>query len=158
MKSGGGGRTMISKYDMPPAISSFDWLRHLTVGGGAIWILVDIASRVFRKVGKESVGLSWPIAYGTVTDVDVSKGIRRSCLTLQYSYPVPDEPYPTPAEFEIEVVSAEANRWAEALDGKTIPVRVNPENCWKSQLLLSDLEPIVQASTSSSISVATVED
>ncbi len=139
------------------ANDSFAWLKHLTVGGGAVWVLAKLAWSFFHRVSNENVSLSWPIRYGTVTDIDVSKGTRRSTLTLHYSYPVPDEPYPIPAKFEIEVVTADALQWAEALDGKTIPVRVNPENSWKSCLLLSDLEPIVQASACSLVGAATVQ-
>ena len=148
----------MASFDMSFATSSFDWLKHLTVGGGTAWILVKVAWNIFHKVGKEKVCLSWPIRYGTVTDVDVSKGMRRSSLTLHYSYPVPDEPYPIPAKCEFEVVTADALRWAEALDGKAIPVRVNPEKSGQSQLLLSDLEPIVQASARTTVSTSTIED
>ena len=39
----------------------------------------------------------------------------------------------------------EAQRWADALCDRAVPVRVNPANSWKSQLLDFDLELIVKA-------------
>lgn len=71
-------------------------------------------------------------------------------LTVRYSYPVPDEPYPIPAEFQKEfLLPEEAYQWADALDQKGIPVHYDPGNHWKSLLWETDLQPIVEASSAS---------
>jgi hypothetical protein len=55
-----------------------------------------------------------------------------------------DEPQPVLAEFQKEFFSLEeAERWADNLLEKTVLVRVNPANPWKSQLLDSELEVIL---------------
>jgi|SRR5262245_42303188 len=91
---------------------------------------------------------TWPLKSGQVSKASVYEGTDECILTLWYSYSASDEPYPIPAEFQKKFYSLEeAQRWADALCDKAIPVRVNPANSWKSQLLDSDLELIVMAET-----------
>jgi hypothetical protein len=92
---------------------------------------------------------TWPTAHGVVTETEVHKGHDNVVLTVRYSYPVEDEPYPIPAEFQKTFPllrnEKQAQAWAEALDKKHIPVRFDPRNHWRSLLWDSDLEPIVNA-------------
>src|SRR5215469_5331439 len=77
------------------------------------------------------------------------QGEHEARLKMRYFYTLPEQPYPIPAEFWKEFSRrSEAERWADALFGKTIPVRVDPKNPWKSQLWDSELEAIVTATAS----------
>ena len=91
---------------------------------------------------------NWPVSYGRITKAAVFHRKNEITLTLSYYYPVADEPYPIPAEFEKEFHSGEqAQAWADALNDQMIPVRVNPANSWKSVLMDSELESVVRANT-----------
>ena len=107
--------------------------------------LIEKYWQLHRRVRSQT----WPLRFGQVTRAAVFEGKHEVILTLWYSYPVPDEPHPIPAEFQKEFLSIdEAQRWADALSDKDIPVHVNPANSWKSELWDSDLETIVMAATS----------
>lgn len=87
---------------------------------------------------------AWPVAYGKVSKTAIHEGKHKVTLTLWYSYQLPDEAQPVLAEFQKEFFSLEeAERWADNLFDKTVFVRINPANPWKSQLLDSELEVIV---------------
>ena len=99
-----------------------------------------------RRIHKLHQSETWPISYGQINETTVHETKYETTLTLQYSYPAPTEPYPIPAEFRKEFPSSgDALTWADALNGKAIPVRYNPSNPWKSVLWDSDLQPIVDA-------------
>jgi hypothetical protein len=99
------------------------------------------------RVSKRRQSETWSTSYGLVTKATVHEMKHESLLRISYSYPVPEEPYPIPSEFEMDFPSSdEAGMWAEALSGKTIPVRFNPANPWKSVLWDSDLRAVVHAS------------
>lgn len=101
------------------------------------------AWRAFKRQQSET----WSTSYALVTKATVHEMKHESLLSISYSYPVPGEPYPIPAEFEMDFSSPdEAGKWAEALSGQTILVRFNPANPWKSVLWESDLQTVVQAS------------
>ena len=87
---------------------------------------------------------TWPVVYGQVSKTAIYEGKHDVTLTVWYSYQIPDGPQPVLAEFQKEFFSLEeAERWADNLLEKTVLVRVNPANPWKSQLLDSELEVIV---------------
>ncbi len=87
---------------------------------------------------------TWPVVHGQVSKTAIYEGKHDVTLTVWYSYQLSDEPQPVLAEFQKEFFSPEeAERWADNLLEKTVLVRVNPANPWKSQLLDSELEIIV---------------
>jgi hypothetical protein len=91
---------------------------------------------------------TWPICQGQVNEAKIFHDKYGITLTLNYSYPAPDEPYPIPAEHQMTLGSEEAaERYADALSNKVIPVRVDPTNSWRSQLWNSDLDAIVEANS-----------
>jgi hypothetical protein len=90
----------------------------------------------------------WSTGFALVTKTNVHEMKYESLLRISYSYAVPGEPYPIPAEFELGLPSAdEAEKWADVLSGKTIPVRFNPASPWKSVLWELDLRTVVHASS-----------
>src|SRR5215831_20732558 len=120
------------------------------------WELIACALVVFLCLVLEELWRShrqvrsqtWPLKLGQVTKAAVHEDTHECFLTLWYSYPASDELYPISGEFQKKFYSLEeAQRWADALCDKAIPVRVSPANSWKSQLLDSDLELIVMAET-----------
>ena len=87
---------------------------------------------------------SWPIAQALIRKAAVHDSKHESILTLWYSYPAPGEQYSISAEFQKTFYShEEACLWGDALSGKTVPVRLDPRNPWKSFMLDIDLQPIV---------------
>jgi hypothetical protein len=52
------------------------------------------------RAHKRQKSQAWPISHGIVTETMVHKGGDEIILTVRYSYPVEDEPYPVPAEFQ----------------------------------------------------------
>lgn len=109
--------------------------------------LVPVLETLWRSQ-RQARSQSWPLRFGHVSKAAVFQDKHESILTLSYSYPAPGEPHQIPAEFQKTFSSLEeAERWADALCDKAIPVRVHPANSWKSQLWDSDLEAIVMAAT-----------
>ncbi len=124
------------------------WVWAIFIGG--TWALFELLAGTVWRNRKQLRGQNWPISFGQVTKTRVFSDNHETTLTLSYTYPVADEPYPIPAEFEKEFyVTEDAQTWADALADKTIPVHVNPANSWKSKLLDSELESIVRASAAS---------
>jgi hypothetical protein len=71
-----------------------------------------------------------------------------SILTVSYSYPLPNDPGSAFGEFQREFDSVEeAEKWADALANRTVPVRFDPTNFWNSELPESDLKATVEATT-----------
>jgi hypothetical protein len=106
-------------------------------------ILYDMFDKYLRSRGQTRAE-KWTVNYGQISKAAVFEGTYDATLTLWYSYQIPDEPHPISGEFQKEFASLkEAERWADNLSERTIPVRVNPANPWKSQLLDSELEAIV---------------
>jgi hypothetical protein len=92
------------------------------------------------------LGALWPLLTGQVTQVAVFHERLQSTVTISYTYAVPDEPYSVPAETQRSFSAAGyADAWADALTGKTIPVRVNPAKSWQSEVWQADLDAIVLA-------------
>lgn len=124
---------------------------HISTDGLALVacvVIVVVYSIVekFWHTHKRVRSQTWPLRFAQVTKAAVFEDRHEATLTLWYSYPVPDEPYPIPAQFQKAFSSRhEAQHWADALSDKTIPVHVDPANSWKSELWDSDLEPIVVA-------------
>jgi hypothetical protein len=121
------------------------WPR-LTVAVIALFVAI-LSTAVGRawKGYKKRRSEMWPICYGQIDEVTIFHDKYGIILTLNYSYPVPDEPYPIPAEFQMTFGSADdAEAYADALSKTPIPVRVDPANSWRSQLD-SDLDAIVEA-------------
>ncbi len=130
----------------PRASSMFhDWKVLVTIAVGmAVVSACERAWRTHRFRKSET----WPISQGFVVETSVHQGKHEAVLTICYSYPVPNEPYPIPAEFQKEFVLAEeANHWADALDQRNVPVHYDPSNRWKSVLWETDLAPIVLANS-----------
>jgi hypothetical protein len=120
-----------------------EWKWPLVIVG--ISFLLSILERAWRA-HKQRRSQTWPVSHGQITKAAVHQAKHESILTLWYSYLVPNEPYPVPAEFQKEFYSVdEARKWADALSNATVPVRFDPANPWKSQLSESDLATIVQA-------------
>jgi hypothetical protein len=114
-----------------------------------VFILTFAACERAWHAYKRRKSETWPVSYGVVTEASVHKGHAEITLTVRYSYPAQGEPYPVPAEFQKTFSSLrdepQAERWAEALVQKQIPIRFDPRNQWRSTLWESDLEPIVKA-------------
>jgi hypothetical protein len=107
------------------------FLNHLRTGGGLaiVWFFLEFAWHFYRKVGKENRILTWPIRYGMVVEAVVYRGTRSSCLTITYHYSPPDESEGMTGSAEFDIDSFEqAECWAQALENKTVPVRVDPKN------------------------------
>jgi hypothetical protein len=127
-----------------------EWKWPLIIAG--IFFLLSLWDKAWHTY-RQRRAQAWPISYGQITAVTVHHTKHEFMLKLWYSYPVPDEPYPVPADFQKEFyLVEEASRWADALCDKTVPVRVDPANSWKSQLLDSDLVTIVEAATPGQVS------
>jgi hypothetical protein len=124
--------------------SSGEWIWAIGIAGA--WGLLEYFAGTLWRKRKEVRAQNWPVSYGRITKAAVFHGKHEITLTLSYYYPVADEPYPIPAEFQKEFYSGEqAQAWADALSDQMIPVRVNPANSWKSVLMDSELENIVRA-------------
>lgn len=122
---------------------SGDWWA--VIASALILFLSSILEKYWR-LHRQARSQTWPLIYGQVSRAAVFRGKYDATLTLWYSYPAPDEPYPIPAEFQKDFSSVdEAQLWADVLFDKTVPVRVNPLNSWKSQLWDCDLEAIVKS-------------
>ena len=129
---------------IPKRISTDGWE---FIACAAVVFLCLVLEELWR-FHRQARSQTWPLKFGQVSKAAVHQDKHECTLTLWYSYPASDEPYPIPAEFQKKFYSLEeAQRWADALCDKAIPVRVNPANSWKSQLLDSDLELIVIAAT-----------
>lgn len=126
---------------------SLDW--KAVIGIAAFLFLNEQFEKLWRRY-RQSRAQIWPVTVGRVLEAAVFRGKHEVTLTLRYSYAIPDEPYPIPAEFQKQFLSpSEAELWADALSGQPIPVRVNPKNVWKSQLWDSELEAIVTSTAAS---------
>jgi hypothetical protein len=121
------------------------WLSVIGIAGA--WAIFEWLLGTAWRNRKQAGAHSWPVVIGRITKATVFSGKHDVTLTLSYSYPVTDEPYPIPAEFEREFYRTEdAQAWADALDDQMIQVHVNPKNAWKSLLLDSELEGMVKSS------------
>ena len=126
--------------------SSGEWIWAIGIAGA--WGLFEYFAGTLWRKRKEVRAQNWPVSYGRITKEAVFHRKNEITLTLSYYYPVADEPYPIPAEFEKQFYSSEqAQAWADALNDQMIPVRVNPANSWKSVLMDSELESVVRANT-----------
>jgi hypothetical protein len=123
-----------------------DWQVKLAIAAVvAVAIGIESAWWHYRQRRSES----WPVAQALIKKAAVHDSKSESILTLWYCYPAPGEQYSISAEFQKTFYShEEACLWGDALSGKTVPVRLDPRNPWKSFMLDIDLQPIV-ASTSS---------
>jgi L-rhamnose mutarotase len=119
-----------------------DWKVLLTLALGiAVLALLEETGRRYKRRRSQP----WPMLTAQITQATIHTDKYESTLTLQYSYYVPDEPYPIPAEYQKQFYDEQkANCWADALRDKNVPVRVDPANSWRSQLWDSDLELIVR--------------
>lgn len=93
---------------------------------------------------------NWLLVQALVTETAIHKDKHALTLIIRFSYSVPDEPYPVPAEFRKSFppgYDQEIERWSEALDQKQVPARVDPSNHWRSTLWESDLKTIVLANS-----------
>jgi hypothetical protein len=101
-----------------------------------------------RRTHKQRRSLSWPASNGRITKVVVHRAKYESILTVSYSYPLPDDPGSAFGEFQREFDSVEeAEKWADALTNRTVPVRFDPTNFWNSELREPDLKTVVEATT-----------
>ena len=117
--------------------------------GAAIFVFLSDRFLKYWRRRTQARADTWPVTTGQVSETAVSQGEHEARLKMRYYYTLPEQPYPIPAEFWKEFSRrSEAERWADALFGKTIPVRVDPKNPWKSQLWDSELEAIVTATAS----------
>jgi len=114
----------------------------------SVFIAIERAWWHYRQRRSES----WPVAQAFVKKTAVHDNKDDSILTLWYSYPAPGEQYSISAEFQKTFYSHdEACLWGDALSGKTVPVRLNPRNSWKSFMLDIDLQPIVASTRSAEV-------
>ena len=126
--------------------SSGEWIWAIGIAGA--WGLFEYVAGTLWRKRREVRAQNWPVSYGRITKAAVFHRKNEITLTLSYYYPVADEPYPIPAEFEKQFYSSEqAQAWADALNDQMIPVRVNPANSWKSVLMDSELESVMRANT-----------
>ena len=115
----------------------------------AIYILVPLAImgirmawRFFKQLNSDD----WPAIQGKCTFAGVTHKENRYELKLLYSYKLATEKYATGGEFYKDFFKEEqANRWAEALREKSIPIHHHPSKPEKSILWDSDLEFIVKS-------------
>jgi hypothetical protein len=113
---------------------------------GVAWFLWELVAGEVWRGYRQRRSTGWPVAYGLITKASTFRAKFETTLTLEYSYPIAEEPYTVAAEFQKPFdTSEEAQSWARVLSGKNVPVRVNPRNPWKSQLADSDLESIGQS-------------
>ena len=120
-----------------------DWKVFL---GIALLVLLSELLKPYWLRHRQDRAQTWTVTSGQVTEAAVFRERYEVTLTLRYSYTICDEPYPIPGEFQKQFASpVEAEQWADALCDKAIPVRVNPENPWRSQLWDSELEAIVKS-------------
>jgi hypothetical protein len=134
-----------------------EWLS--IVGLAAAWAIFEWLLGTVWRNRKQAGAHSWPVAIGRITKATVFSGKHDVTLTLSYAYPVADEPYPIPAEFEKEFYRTEdAQAWADALGDQMVPVHVNPKNSWKSLLLDSELEVMVKSSANGHPTAARIPD
>ena len=87
---------------------------------------------------------SWPITYGEILGASSETKNKYVFLTARYRYRIDNEPY-SGAFKKILEEEDEAERWADALRGKQVTVHYDPQKPSRSELLASDLEPIVRA-------------
>ncbi len=98
----------------------------------------------YWRLYRQARASTWAVVTGQVLEATTFEDKYETTLTLRYSYHVPDEPEPVLSEFQKQFYDVtEAERWADALCDKFIPVRVNPRNPWRSQLWDSELKGIV---------------
>jgi hypothetical protein len=117
-----------------------DWWVLLIIAAGVV--VLSVAEQLVRRY-KQRRSQSWATLSAQITQATIHEGKHDWTLTLQYSYTVPDEPYPIPTEYQKQFYDEEeAKRWADALRDKHVPVRVDPANPWRSQLSESDLKLI----------------
>jgi Protein of unknown function (DUF3592) len=86
----------------------------------------------------------WAVTYGQIKRVDVDSEQNRTKLKCYYTYRVAAESFTGSFKKTFRDVD-EATTWAEGLDQKQVAVRYDPGNPERSQLLESDLEPVVRA-------------
>jgi hypothetical protein len=128
---------------MVSAYFAGEWKWPLVIVG--LGFLLSLLERAWRA-HMERRSQVWSMSFGQITKVAVHQTKYEAILTIWYSHPVPNEPYPIPAEFQKTfLLIEEANRWADALSNATIPVRFDPSNPWRSQLWESELKSKVEA-------------
>jgi hypothetical protein len=133
---------ILSEMSLPRTLGEWKW--PLVVAAASL--AISGLERAWSAYKQRRSG-TWPISYGHITKTAVHQSEYESILTLEYSYPVPDEPYPIPGEFLKQFsLPEQAWAWAEALRDKNIPVRFSPSNAWKSVLVDFDLETVANAS------------
>lgn len=88
---------------------------------------------------------TWPISFGHILGASAEEKDKQILLKAPFSYRVDSESYG--GTFKKTFVDIdEANAWAEALRGKQVAVRYDPNKPSRSQVWESDLQTIVQAS------------
>ena len=87
---------------------------------------------------------SWPITYGEILYASSDTKNKNVLLTVRFRYRIDNEPYSGSFKKSFEDED-EAERWAGALRGKQVTVHYDPQKPSRSDLLASDLEPIVRA-------------
>jgi hypothetical protein len=109
--------------------------------------LLEFVPRAWRA-HMQHRSLSWPVSHGRITKVMVHQAKHESILTVSYTYPLPTDPGSAFGEFQKEFDSVEeAEKWADALAYRAVPVRFDPTNFWTSELPESDLKTVVDATT-----------
>ncbi len=117
-----------------------------------LWELVAVTAslalaglqRAFRSYQRRR-SETWPISYGRILSASADEKDKSIILKAAYGYSANSQSYGGTFKKTFTDLD-EADGWAEALRGKQVAIRYDPNKPSRSQVWESDLEPMVQAS------------